>query len=109
MRLSLHDCVFFSHLLGTGTEPLLRWVLDYFSGGDPQRKVATVGEALREARPVIVTDKLPIVLQHNGHSRTIVGCELGKGGAITLLTFDPAKYVYRTTYLPTLSHTSNAF
>ena len=76
--------------LTSGTEPLLQWISNYFSGGNPQPKTATVGEALRGSRPIIVTDKLPIVLQHNGHSRTIVGYEQGKGGAIYLLTFDPS-------------------
>ena len=75
----------------TGVEPLLNWILNYFSGGEPRPKNTTVSEALRAARPVVVTDKLPIVLQHEGHSRTIVGCEQVKGGALNLLTFDPSK------------------
>ncbi|RDX48285.1 DUF1671-domain-containing protein [Lentinus brumalis] len=79
--------------LSSGVEPLLQWILDYFSGGDPQPKSLTVGDALRGARPVIVTDKLPIILQHSGHSRTIVGCERVKGGGLNLLTFDPAKRI----------------
>ncbi|RPD79922.1 DUF1671-domain-containing protein [Lentinus tigrinus ALCF2SS1-7] len=80
-------------VLSNGVEPLLQWILNYFSGADPQPKSATVGDALRGARPVIVTDKLPIILQHNGHSRTIVGCERVKGGGLNLLTFDPAKRI----------------
>ena len=72
-------------------EPLLQWVLEYFSGGEPKPKTATVGEALLGARPIVVTDKLPIVLQHKGHSRTIVGCEIVKGGGMNLLMFDPGK------------------
>ncbi|KAI0747975.1 peptidase family C78-domain-containing protein [Daedaleopsis nitida] len=79
--------------LPRGIEPLLQWILDYFSGSNSHRKATTVSEALRGARPVIVTDKLPIILQHQGHSRTIVGCEQVKGGAINLLTFDPARHV----------------
>ncbi|KAI9064277.1 DUF1671-domain-containing protein [Trametes sanguinea] len=82
----------FSDLSG-GVEPLLQWIYDYFSGGDPQPKSTTVGEALKGARPVIVTDKLPIILQHQGHSRTIVGCEKVKNGTITLLTFDPSRRI----------------
>ena len=77
----------------SGVDPLLQWIYNYFSGGDPQSKTTTVGEALRGARAVIVTDKLPIILQHEGHSRTIVGCERVRNGEINLLTFDPAKYV----------------
>jgi hypothetical protein len=37
----------------------------------------------------MVTDKMPLILQHNGHSRTIVGYEVSKSGAVTLLAFDP--------------------
>ena len=77
--------------LGDDVEPLLQWILRYFSGTDPQRNAGTVSEVLRGARPVIVSERLPIILQHKGHSRTIVGCEQGKGGVVSLLTFDPAK------------------
>ncbi|KAI0336376.1 DUF1671-domain-containing protein [Cubamyces sp. BRFM 1775] len=79
--------------LKNGVDPLLQWIYNYFSGGDPQSKTTTVGEALRGARAVIVTDKLPIILQHEGHSRTIVGCERVRNGEINLLTFDPAKRI----------------
>ncbi|EIW60199.1 uncharacterized protein TRAVEDRAFT_164804 [Trametes versicolor FP-101664 SS1] len=79
--------------LKKGVDPLLQWIYNYFSGGDPQPKSTTVGEALRGARPVIVTDKLPIVLQYQGHSRTIVGCERAKNGSINLLEFDPSKRI----------------
>ncbi|KAI8998781.1 peptidase family C78-domain-containing protein [Trametes punicea] len=82
----------FSDLRG-GVEPLLQWIYDYFSGEDPQPKTTTVGEALRGARAVVVTDKMPIILQHQGHSRTIVGCERVKGGGINLLTFDPSRRI----------------
>ncbi|KAI0670529.1 peptidase family C78-domain-containing protein [Trametes maxima] len=80
----------FDNLAG-GVEPLLQWISDYFSGGDKQSKSATVEQALRGASPVVVTNRMPIILQHEGHSRTIVGCELVKDGIINLLTFDPAK------------------
>ncbi|KAI0637117.1 peptidase family C78-domain-containing protein [Trametes polyzona] len=72
---------------------LLQWIYDYFSGGDPQLKGATVDEALRGAQAVVVTDKLPIILQHKSHSCTIVGCERAKNGSINLLAFDPSKRV----------------
>ncbi|KAI0361938.1 DUF1671-domain-containing protein [Trametes cingulata] len=74
-----------------GVDALLQWIYNYFSGGDPQTKSATVSEALRGARAVTVTDKLPIILQYQGHSQTIVGCEKVKNGAINLLTFDPSR------------------
>ncbi|KAL7283270.1 hypothetical protein ACG7TL_002699 [Trametes sanguinea] len=82
--------------LREGVEPLLQWIHDYFSGGDSQPKSTTVSEALKGARPVIVTDKLPIILQHQGHSRTIVGYERVKNGTINLLTFDPGRRIPST-------------
>jgi len=33
---------------------------------------------------------MPLVLQHAGHSRTIVGYEIAKDGSTTLLAFDPS-------------------
>lgn len=79
--------------LKDGVEPLLQWVMQYFSDGDPRRNStsATVGERLLGARAVTVTDKPPIILQHKGHSRTIVGVEQTKNGIINLLTFDPGR------------------
>lgn len=61
----------------SGTHSLLfQWVLNYFSSdGDRQR--------------VVCTSKSPIYLQHQGHSRTIVGIEEKKNGAHCLLVFDP--------------------
>lgn len=83
-------------------EPLLQWIMRYFSGGEPRRHSTstTVGERLLGARAVIVTDRPPIILQHNGHSRTIVGVEQAKDGVINLLTFDPGRWMLRT---PTVS------
>jgi len=42
------------------------------------------------ATPVVITDRMPLILQHQGHSRTIIGYEVAKDGGTTLLTFDPA-------------------
>ncbi|OBZ75662.1 hypothetical protein A0H81_04470 [Grifola frondosa] len=49
-------------------------------------------EALRGAQPVIMTDKMPLILQYDGHQQTIVGCEQSRNGMINLLTFDPSRY-----------------
>lgn len=40
--------------------------------------------------PVQMTGKQPLYLQHDGHSRTVVGVDVGKGGE-WLLIFDPGK------------------
>ena len=74
----------------SGVEPLLKWIFDYFSEDNTRSKTATVSEALLGARAIVMTDRMPIILQHKGHSRTIVGCEQQKGGLINLLTFDPS-------------------
>lgn len=69
--------------------------MHYFSGEEPWRNstATTVGERLLGARAVVVTDKPPIILQHKGHSRTVVGVEQVKNGVINLLTFDPGRWV----------------
>ncbi|KAI0797845.1 peptidase family C78-domain-containing protein [Abortiporus biennis] len=72
-------------------EPLIDWIVKYFSEGIQQTaKQSTVTQALSGASPIIVTEKLPIVLQHAGHSRTVVGFERGAKGQINLLMFDPS-------------------
>ena len=54
-----------------GTHPrLFDWVVSYF----------------RKTRPVTP----PLYLQHQGHSRTVVGAEVMVGGAIRLLVLDPS-------------------
>lgn len=54
-----------------GTHPrLFDWVVAYF----------------RKARPVTA----PLYLQHQGHSRTVVGAEVMVGGAVRLLVLDPS-------------------
>ncbi|CAL1704281.1 unnamed protein product [Somion occarium] len=70
-----------------GIEPLLNWVVEYFAAESD--KQSTVNDALRGATPVVVTDKMPFILQHQGHSRTIIGFERRKDGTISLLMFDP--------------------
>lgn len=73
-----------------GTDALLRWIVDYFTQDAP--KQGNINDALRAASPVVITDKMPIVLQHAGHSRTVIGYERHQG-KITLLMFDPGRRV----------------
>ena len=83
----------------SGATAVLNWIESYFS--EPSRGATdmglkakvktTVGEALRGASPVVVTDRMPLVLQHKGHSRTIIGYERTKDGSVNLLCFDPAR------------------
>ncbi|XP_030054401.1 zinc finger-containing ubiquitin peptidase 1 [Microcaecilia unicolor] len=61
-----------------GTHPrLLEWVWNYYC---PDKE---------EGPRVMCTSKPPIYLQHQGHSRTIVGIEERKDRSFCLLIFDP--------------------
>uniref|UniRef100_A0A8C6ZA31 Zinc finger-containing ubiquitin peptidase 1 n=1 Tax=Nothoprocta perdicaria TaxID=30464 RepID=A0A8C6ZA31_NOTPE len=61
-----------------GTHPrLLEWILRYYSADNE-------GSA-----KVVCTSRPPIYLQHQGHSRTVVGIEERKNRTLCLLLFDP--------------------
>lgn len=64
--------------------------MDYFTQDPPKHH--NINDALRAASPVVITNKMPIVLQHAGHSRTVIGFERSQE-KITLLMFDPSRYV----------------
>ncbi|KAF7644826.1 hypothetical protein LDENG_00215170 [Lucifuga dentata] len=64
-----------------GTHPrLFEWVKQYFSQ-------ASRGSRLPPR--VIQTSQPPLYLQHQGHSRSIVGVEQRRNGSLCLLLFDP--------------------
>jgi hypothetical protein len=73
----------------SAVENVIDWIVKYFSPAD-NGKQATIDDALRGASPVLSTTRMPIILQHKGHSRTIVGYEMTKKGNIHLLMFDPS-------------------
>ncbi|XP_041109152.1 zinc finger-containing ubiquitin peptidase 1 isoform X3 [Polyodon spathula] len=60
---------------------LFQWVKDYYS--------TAMCRGARLPPRVIQTASPPIYLQHQGHSRTIVGIEERKNGNLCLLIFDP--------------------
>lgn len=69
-----------------GTHPeLFQWVLDYF-------------QKQEDFKP-------PLYLQHQGHSRTIIGCEQLKDSSIRLLVFDPS---HNKVQMEQFSNTSTA-
>jgi hypothetical protein len=73
-------------------KPLIDWVKNYFSpSGEKPSTGRTISDALMGASPVTCTDKMPLILQHKGHSVTIVGYEVMKNGTTNLLVFDPSK------------------
>ena len=59
--------------------------MDYYSSN---ARPKNVNQALYRASAVTVTDRMPFILQHDGHSRTIVGYEIMRGST-DLLMFDP--------------------
>ncbi|KAF9456722.1 peptidase family C78-domain-containing protein [Collybia nuda] len=85
-----------------GFEVVTNWIIDYFTPKSPHSNL-TVNESLCGASPIVVTNKMPIILQHNGHSRTIVGYEMTNKGHLKLLTFDPAHVLDKNTRKMALS------
>ncbi|KAF9992576.1 hypothetical protein BGZ80_005028 [Entomortierella chlamydospora] len=53
---------------------------------------------------IIQTAKPPIYIQHQGHSRTIVGIEVLTTGELNLLVFDPGRWLHKA--IPTLREES---
>ena len=70
---------------------MIKWVVDYFSPKQTVNEPTNILKSLTTS-PVTSTDKMPLILQHDGHSRTIVGYEVDARGVTNLLTFDPAQY-----------------
>ncbi|KAJ8288328.1 hypothetical protein COCON_G00009870 [Conger conger] len=60
---------------------LFEWVKRYFS--------VSASRGTRLPPRVVQTTQPPIYLQHQGHSRSIVGVEQRKNGSLCLLIFDP--------------------
>ncbi|PPQ78523.1 hypothetical protein CVT25_011795 [Psilocybe cyanescens] len=68
---------------------IVNWVVNYFTPNQPSPEPADAYESLKIS-PIITSDKMPLILQHNGHSRTVVGYETDKNGITNLLVFDPS-------------------
>jgi Peptidase family C78 len=68
---------------------VIKWVVDYFTPKQTIDKPTNVFESLTNS-PVMITNKMPLILQHDGHSRTIIGYEIDSRGITNLLMFDPA-------------------
>ncbi|KAI0048215.1 DUF1671-domain-containing protein [Auriscalpium vulgare] len=91
------------HLPGDMISPLLDWIKNYFSP-PKDSKHSNAQDAWRGLSPVIVTDRMPIILQHQGHSRTVVGYEITKTGSMNLLMFDPSRRIPDNVREAVLSH-----
>jgi len=68
---------------------VIKWVVDYFTPKQAIDKPTNIFESLTNS-PVTITNKMPLILQHDGHSRTIIGYEIDGRGITNLLMFDPA-------------------
>ncbi|WVR07761.1 hypothetical protein IAU60_004804 [Kwoniella sp. DSM 27419] len=85
---------------------LQQWVKDYFSSD--QASTSAVGTEVQSAFDLLmrtadhgagrgevvrISRKFPLVLQHSGHSRTIIGYEENARGDINLLLLDPGRSI----------------
>ncbi|KAK8853139.1 hypothetical protein IAR55_003840 [Kwoniella newhampshirensis] len=78
---------------------LQQWVRAYFSESKRSSPKTSAFDVLMRANTdvsgrgavVRMTDKFPLILQHSGHSRTIVGYEENARGEVNLLLFDPGR------------------
>ncbi|OCF77214.1 hypothetical protein I204_01199 [Kwoniella mangroviensis CBS 8886] len=98
---------------------LQRWVKAYFSdenehpsNGDSKSAfdvlMRTQDDGAGKGEAVRISKKFPLILQHSGHSRTIIGYEENSRGDINLLLFDPGRSVpkdIRSTAISSLSQT----
>lgn len=77
-------------------QALTEWVFNYFqialpgsetlTGNAFDKLMSSKGSTIRIAR-----DKMPLYLQHQGHSRTIIGVEVTRSNELNLLLFDPGR------------------
>ncbi|KAG0150564.1 hypothetical protein CROQUDRAFT_37975 [Cronartium quercuum f. sp. fusiforme G11] len=76
---------------------LTDWVRGYFNDTCSAENESDAFRKLMSSEgPIRMTNKMPLYLQHAGHSRTIVGVETDAHGNGNLLIFDPAKSVPAT-------------
>ncbi|KAI8336893.1 peptidase family C78-domain-containing protein [Blakeslea trispora] len=68
---------------------LMNWIESYFST-----------DVRSSNKTVYITDRPPLYLQHQGHSRTVIGIEILKSGKRNLIMFDPGRRILRS-YRPT--------
>lgn len=68
---------------------MLDWIQSYFTS-------ATTATTANQNKTVYITNRPPLYLQHQGHSRTVVGIELLKSGKRNLIMFDPGRRMLRS-------------
>ncbi|KAG8217299.1 peptidase family C78-domain-containing protein [Butyriboletus roseoflavus] len=91
-RFTVSSCEdYTAHFDLTGFNTLTEWVVNYFT----EKPEGDVNKILRTASPVVATRKMPVIMQYDGHSITIVGYELGKNNKYNLLVFNPSSKVHK--------------
>ncbi|KDN50594.1 hypothetical protein RSAG8_01092, partial [Rhizoctonia solani AG-8 WAC10335] len=68
---------------------LIQWMTMHFM--EHSNDLSSGPEGGHKTPRVYMSTKMPIVLQHKGHSRTVVGIEFTKTGGTNLLIYDPAR------------------
>ncbi|KAG8700470.1 hypothetical protein FRC08_004687 [Ceratobasidium sp. 394] len=64
---------------------LIQWLTAHFMENSDGGSNTTL------ARGVFMSTRMPVVLQHKGHSRTVVGVEVVPSGETNVLIYDPAR------------------
>ena len=85
-----NHCAANDHHTTTGPQVLIDWIVDYFSVKETADTNQKNAFDIMKKPQITITEKMPIILQHDRHSRTIIGYEIDKNGALHLLTFDPS-------------------
>ncbi|WRT70312.1 uncharacterized protein IL334_007310 [Kwoniella shivajii] len=95
------------------------WVKAYFSSQDDRSAIndpksafdilmRTAEDGAGRGETVRISNKFPLILQHSGHSRTIIGYEENSRGDINLLLFDPGRSMPKDVRALALSSHSRA-
>ncbi|KAJ3572815.1 hypothetical protein NP233_g2834 [Leucocoprinus birnbaumii] len=75
---------------------VIQWMVQYFTSDRPeynkvQSASTSINDILGKTSPVVSTHLMPVILQHRGHSRLIVGYQQDVDGNVDLLTFDTGR------------------
>ncbi|KAJ3908714.1 peptidase family C78-domain-containing protein [Lentinula edodes] len=92
-----------------GLTPLTNWIVQYFNKYNKHNSGSTINTALLGASPVQGTPCMPLIVQDNKHSRLVIGYEMTKIGAVSLLVFDPSKLPSKHLRSVALNTSTNSF
>ncbi|KAI8981733.1 peptidase family C78-domain-containing protein [Mycotypha africana] len=81
-------------------QDLLDWIQSYFMDSVKEKENNhhnnNSNHPNHKKNNVYITNRPPIYLQHQGHSRTVIGIEILKSGKRNLIMFDPGRRVLRS-------------